>query len=147
MSTPEDAQTDFDIVATAVDEPPVTATAVPDFWQKNNLNKMWVVIGSMVGGTFLFGGMGFLFLTFVVLSASQPNQYNNPYGYSGGYGQQGFGMTPSGGQEIWRTPDGGYMDSQGSWGSGTGMSSGTIDQSGGGNDVISSDGQVLTLPY
>lgn len=143
MNSPLESTSEFDILAEAVDEQPIIATvAQADIWQKYGLSRTWVAIGGLGVSLVLFLAVGLIGLI-LISTPSVPR--NSPSDYPS-YGQQGFGMTP-GGAGIQQTPDGGYIDSQGGWGSGTGMSSGAIDQSGGGNDVFSSGGEVLTLPY
>lgn len=131
----------FDVVATPVAIPAGHASQshpesniVPevDFWERHGLNKMYVVVGGIVAGTALFAGGTLVVMLLFISSLAAPQPTFNP-----GYGGNG----------IQALPGGGYVDQQGGFGSGTGMSSGTMDSSGQGNHVIGVDGEVLNLPY
>ena len=113
-----------------------------------NSMRQLVVVGLVAAAMVAFAGLGLLLLLVaLVISASERGNYpaasgNYPNAYSG-Y-PAGHDSYPDGyAQPITSSPADQWLN--GNEFSGR-MSSGTIDSSGQGNDVISVDGEVLNLP-
>jgi hypothetical protein len=108
-------------------------------WFKKITRTPCMIAGAVVGTITVFG-FGFTLvisiLWFAFSSDRSPDTYTDHAVNRADY--DGYGYQPVYG--------GGFTDCRGGFHSRAGISHGTFDQSGGGNHVISVDGEVLNLP-